>query len=120
MPEFDLDAALTWTNPLADADIYMQEGYGRYRGISTVYEVYATYERFYHYIGSIDQLDRAALTDVSFECQSPFEVESVTMTLDEGIEHLIDAAGKFLSENPDRFWKGRKSHLVNAIYHARV
>lgn len=118
MPEFDLDAALTWTNPLADARIYLRRPRCRYNdAFDNPYEVYATYKRFYHFIGTLEHIRQPA---GAVDCLSPFEVHAVTLCFNEGIEHLIDAAGKFLDEKPDRFWEGRKSHLVNAKYHARI
>jgi len=104
MPDFDLDAALTQVNPLTGRPVYLREdGNG--------YEVYVNYRGFYHYIGSLSEISR---TLGLFECTSPFEVRSHDMTMAEGIAHLVAKAGEFVDANQDRFWQGRKSHLVNA------
>lgn len=103
MPDFDLDAALTWHNPLAGAPIYLRE-------TQNAIEAYALHDGF-HYIGSLLEISR---TLELYECQSPFEVQSVDLVLDEGVAHLTSVAGKFMSENPERFLKGRKSYIENA------
>lgn len=118
MPDFDLDAALTWANPLAEAPIYLRGTNRRVIGVTPEsYEVYAKHAKFYHYLGSLEEVNHHYGT---FECQSPFEVHPCELTMSEGIKHLVEVAGKFMAANPDRFWKGRKSRLVNAQRYARL
>ena len=92
MPDFDIDAALSNPNPLVGAPVYMREG-------RTGYEVYVRYNRFYHYIGSLEWVSR---TLGIYDCQSPFEVYSRHLSMRESIEHLLTLAGEFLQERPDQ------------------
>ena len=105
MPDFDIDAALTFQNPLLDAGVRLVAN-------QASYSVYVSYKGYYHYIGSLETISEAE--DV-YEVVSPFEVRSHDLSMDEGIHHLLGQAGEFLSEHPEAFLRGRKSHLVNAI-----